>query len=380
MSNSKKTIIFISNESKFLGAPKVLYRIIKYFHATQRYNIVVICPTDGPFKTALEQDKVPLLIPECLRDFYLHISQPHRFPLYKLLARCYDNAKLLFYFYKLFQSYSNAVVYANTSVVRYVAIPARLARKKLLWHVHEFSDNQLKQKLHSFLIRHFADRIIVHSSLLVSRLRISGRELEKVVFFRYPTILEPQDYRPKKSEPIRYDLIFAGKICLEKGALDLLEAIKNVVAIKTDLKVVMAGLFLEKDKEQILNFVANHDLEKNVSFPGFVPDLYQYISISKVVVLPTHRDYFPLLLLEAMMLERPVITTHVGDIRSVITHLENGIIIDAGNIQQLTDAILQILDDQIYHQLLIGVRKKKMELLSDQSDFKKIEQAINTPV
>lgn len=377
MSNSKKTIIFISNESKLLGAPKVLYSIIKYFHATQRYNILVICPTEGPFKTALEQDKIPTETPECLKNFYFHVSHLSRFIWCNILLRCYDNLKLLFYFYKLFQNFTNAVIYANTSVVRYIAIPAWLSRKKLLWHIHEFSDNPLKQKFHSFLIRHFADRIILHSSLLATLLRVKEREQKKVIFFRYPSILEPKNYWQVPSEPPSYDLIFAGKICVDKGVLDLLKAIKNIVAIKTDLKVVMAGLFLEKDKELIVNFVASNALEKYISFPGFVPDLNRYILSSKVVVLPTHRDYFPLLLLEAMMLERPVITTDVGDIRSIITHRENGIIIDVGNVQQLTEAILQILDEQIYHQLLVGARKKKMELLSDQSDFKKIEHAIN---
>ncbi len=377
MSNSKKTIIFISNESKLLGAPKVLYRIIKYFYSTQQYNILVVCPTVGPFTTALEQDKIPTLIPECLKDFYFHVSQPSRFICWKILVRCYDNLKLIFYFYSLFQNFTNAVVYANTSVVRYIAFPAWFSKKKLLWHIHEFSDNPLKQKFHSFLIRHFADRIILHSSSLVTRLKIKERELKKVIFFRYSAILEPKNCWPISSEPLSYDLIFAGKICVEKGALDLLKAIKNIVAIKTDLKVVMAGVFLEKDKELILNFVVSNALEKYVSFPGFVPDLYKYILNSKVVVLPTHRDYFPLLLLEAMMLERPVITTDVGDIRSIIAHRENGIIIDAGNVQQLTDAILQILDDQIYNELLIGVKKKKNELLSTQDDYKKIEQAIN---
>ncbi len=376
MSDSMKEIIFISHESKLLGAPNVLLHIIKYFHSLDKYNLLIICPEEGPFKDAIESKNLPVLIPACFQSYYKHIGQPGN-RIIKILKRVYDNGKLFIYFFRLFIQHKNSIIYANTSVVRYLAFPALLSRARLLWHVHEYSINPWKQRFHAFLMKLCATRIILHSPYLVSRLKLNQRAQKKVVFFRYPTILDPEKYRQIASHQPAYDLIFAGKIGLEKGVLDLLKAIANAVRIKKDLKVIMAGLFIAKDKELILNFVTENKLDNYVTFAGFVPDLTKYILDSKVVVLPTYRDYFPLLLMEAVALEKPVISTNVGDICSIITHNFNGIIVEPGNVQQLTDAIIHILDEATYCQFITNTKKTKATLLLDQTDFKKLEQVID---
>jgi len=377
MSNSKNTILFISNESKLLGATNVLLHIIDYLHATQKYNILVSCPpTEGHFKEILQQKNITTFTPNCLRDYYFHISKPAFLPI-RILRRIIDNLKLLFFFYQFLSKNKSTIVYANTSAVRYIALPALLSRTRLLWHVHEYSTKPLKQKFHSLLIKLCSDKIIVHSPFLISKMGISERGQKKVIFFRYFTILERKEYPETEFNRLSYDLIFAGKIGFEKGVLDLLSAVKNVVEIKPDLKVALAGVFVDKDKDLVLSFVEKHRLENHITFCGFVPDLNRAILDSKVVVLPTYRDYMPILVMEALLLEKPVICTDVGDIRSIVTHNKNGIIISPGNVQQLTDAILQILDEEAYQRFVLGARAQKAELLSDANDYEKIEQAID---
>jgi len=151
MSNTNKTIIFISNESKLFGAPKILLNIINYFHSTRKYTIQVVCPADGPMKSVLDEKGIKTITPACLRNYYSHISQPGHF-LIKLILRIYDNLRLLFYFTRFLKKTTNAVIYANTSVVRYIALPALLTKTKLIWHIEEYFENQLKQRFHSFLI------------------------------------------------------------------------------------------------------------------------------------------------------------------------------------------------------------------------------------
>lgn len=376
MSKLKKTIIIVSNESKLLGATKVLLRIIEYLNSTQKYNILVICPTEGEFKAMLQQQKVATLSPECYRNYYLNIGQIASLTK-RLLYRFYDNLKLFSYFFQLFKQYKNFIVYANTSVVRYIALPALLTRTKLLWHVHEYFNNKFKQKFHSMIIRWFADVIVVHSKFIISKMKLSKRAQQKVIFFRYHSIIEKKDYSQLQINHPDYDLIFAGKIGFQKGVFDLLKAINEVVKMKNDLKVNLCGVFIEKDKNILLEYISKNSLDCHITISGFVPDLNEHILNSKVVVLPTYRDYFPLLLLEAVILEKPVICTNVGDFSSIITHNKNGIFIDPGDVRQLTDAILAILDQENYGRFLAGAKQQKTELLLDISDYKNLEQAID---
>lgn len=377
MSSSGKTIIFISHESKLFGAPKVLLQIIKYFHATQLYNILVICPSEGPFKSILDQNNIRTLVPECLRRFYIHVSKPHFFFI-KFLLRFWDNVKLFFYFYKLFHSHANLIVYANTLVVRYIALPAKFSKAKLIWHIHEYFANPIKQWFHSLLIGYCADNIIAHSASLMSRLHFTQRQIQnKVSYFRYYSAFEREILARVDSNNIEFDLLYAGRISLKKGVLDLLKAIANSINSKFNLKAVIVGMFAEEDKKIIMNFIQENKLETHVIFPGFVPDIYEYILKSKVVVLPTYRDYFPMILLEALLLERPIIATKVGDIPNIVIHNKNGFLVEPGNILQLSEAIGQILDEKQYARFKGNVKEVKAQILSQSDDYQILRYLID---
>ena len=373
MSNSEKTIIFVSHESKLLGAPRVLLQIIRYFHATQKYNILVISPEDGPFIDELRKERIPFYMPDCLQKYYRNISQPGN-RIIKLAKRISDNWKLFFYFLRLFRKQKNSVIYANTAVVRYIALPAFLLKKKVVWHVHEYSNNPLTLRLHSFLIGNCSAKIIMNSPFLISKMRLPRRHQTKVEFFRYFSIIDYKDHDEIKTFVPDHDLLFAGKISIEKGALDLLQAVHEIVATKINLKVAFTGLFV--DEKIIRDYVKANQLESHIIFYGFVPDINEFILRSKVIVLPSYRDNLPIVLLEAIMLERPVICTDVGDIRSVVTHDKNGLIIQAGNIQSLKDAILHILNGKNYSRFVEGARVRKVELLDEQNDYQKLDQVI----
>jgi len=378
MSNKKKTIIFISNESKLFGAPKILLNIIKYFHSIQKYNVLVICPIEGPLKTVLDQSGIPTLMPECLRDYYNHVSHPTKLFI-QILRRAYDNILVLLYFTQFLLKIPNRVIYANTSVVRYVALPAIITRTRLLWHIEEYFKTPLKNIFHSLLIGLCADKIIVRSTNLISHLKLPKSALKKIVVFQYFPIFEQKVYDFKKAGKPSYDLIFAGRISLEKGVLDLLKAINNYVKINDKIKVLIIGSFLEKDKTAILDYFSKHELNTYVEFHDFDPEIDSYLLNSKVVVLPSYRENIPVILLEAVMLERPIICTNVGTIRNLVTPNKNGIIINPGDVQGLSTAIKQILDDQYYDRYLAGAKDKKKEFLLDTSTYIKLKEMIDDP-
>lgn len=377
MSSCEKTIIFISNESKLFGAPKVLLQVIKYFYSLKKYQIIVISPEQGLFTDELSAAQIPFIVPTSLNAYYRHIRQPRNF-LLKALQRISDNIRLFFYSLRLLNSYSNPIVYANTAVVRYIALPALLSNTKLLWHIHEYFDNPLLQRLHSFLIGSCASHIIAHSPTLISSYHFSERLIQnKVIYFRNSAAVDREILSIVDSNAFEYDLLYAGRISRQKGVLDLLNALVNVIARKLNLKVILLGSFDEDDQQIIMDFVAQNSLAKHVTFPGFVTDVYQYIQKSRVIVLPTYRENFGMILLEALLLERPVIATKVGDIPNLVIDNETGLLIEPGDIRQLTNAIFRILDEREYNRLKAGIRVMKHEILSHTDDYQILKQAID---
>ena len=214
----------------------------------------------------------------------------------------------------------------------------------------------------------------MNSPYLLSKMSLSRQNQRKVEYFHSFSILrEWQNYPTIAARP-RHDLLFAGKISVEKGVLDLLEAMNNIIAMNKNIDVAFAGLFVEEDL--IKDYITKYNLNKHITFYGFVLDIEKYILDSKVIVNPSYRDNLPTIILEGLMLEKPVICTDVGDIRSVVTDGKNGIIFPPGDVEKLTEAIITVLDPDRYHQFVKGAVERKAELLSGGNDFEKLDNII----
>ncbi|MGH2395667.1 MAG: glycosyltransferase family 4 protein [bacterium] len=73
-----------------------------------------------------------------------------------------------------------------------------------------------------------------------------------------------------------------------------------------------------------------------------VEDLYQDID---VVVLPSKNEGTPVTVIEAMAAGRAIVATQVGGVPDVVTSGVDGILVSAGDIQALAEAIVQLLRD-----------------------------------
>lgn len=74
------------------------------------------------------------------------------------------------------------------------------------------------------------------------------------------------------------------------------------------------------------------------------PDI---IAASNVVVIASLRsEASPIVLREAFASARPVVATKVGDVPEIITHRQNGLLVEPGDSRALADAILAFLTDR----------------------------------
>jgi glycosyltransferase involved in cell wall biosynthesis len=73
---------------------------------------------------------------------------------------------------------------------------------------------------------------------------------------------------------------------------------------------------------------------------------------ARVLALPTHYDSFPTVIVEAMASGRPVVSTRVGGVPSLITHGRDGLLVEAGDVPALTEALGQVFrSDRLAHRL-----------------------------
>lgn len=84
---------------------------------------------------------------------------------------------------------------------------------------------------------------------------------------------------------------------------------------------------------------------KHIKFEGKVNNVYEYIADSNVIVLPSYlREGIPRVLLEALAVGRPIITTSTRGCKETVIENENGYLVEAKNVEDLIEKILLMVE------------------------------------
>ncbi|MGC3976660.1 MAG: glycosyltransferase [Nitrospira sp.] len=86
-------------------------------------------------------------------------------------------------------------------------------------------------------------------------------------------------------------------------------------------------------------------LEAFVRFAGHQDESYDFINMMDVFVLPSLHEGIPMVLLEALALQRPVVATRVGGIPEVIEHGRTGLLAEPSDPSSLARLIQQLSED-----------------------------------
>ncbi|RCJ22149.1 glycosyl transferase family 1 [Nostoc sp. ATCC 43529] len=183
-----------------------------------------------------------------------------------------------------------------------------------------------------------------------------GLKPEQVVVFYNPVKIPVEV--PHRSVSDKVNLLFLGRIGQRKGAFDLIEAISLLPnEHRCKLSLIMAG---DGDLEQARDLVKTLNLEDYIKLPGWIGSDERDILLiqADIFVLPSYNEGLPLAMLEAMAWELPVIVTPVGGIPEIVTDLENGVIVNPGNPQQLSNSLKSLIENETLR-FSLGVKARK---------------------
>lgn len=138
-------------------------------------------------------------------------------------------------------------------------------------------------------------------------------------------------------------LVCVGRLCEQKGQLLLLEAARVLAARSIAYELVLAG-----DGEmrgQIEALIARHGLQQQVRITGWISSaqVREEILAARALVLPSFAEGLPVVIMEAMALRRPVLTTYVAGIPELVRPGENGWLFPAGAVDELAAAMADCL-------------------------------------
>ncbi len=214
--------------------------------------------------------------------------------------------------------------------------------KKIIIHIHSSqfveyynnSSNHVRRMIEKAF--GYADQIIVLSDFWKNKLSQIFDGGKMVVI---PNgLLMPQEY---KKDYCNKNILFLGKICQEKGAFDLLYAMKGVVDKFPDAHLFLCG---QGETEWCLEECKQLDISRNVSLTGWVSGEAKdnLLKESSIFVLPSYFEAMPVSLIEAMAYGCACIVTPVGAVPEINSN-DDIVMTEPGDVTQLSKRICELL-------------------------------------
>jgi glycosyltransferase involved in cell wall biosynthesis len=139
-------------------------------------------------------------------------------------------------------------------------------------------------------------------------------------------------------------ILFASKLLSRKRPMDLLVAFHRLHEQKVNAALVFVGS--GEQQLQLNNYARKHQLS-DVHVLGFrnQSELPKYYSMADVFVFPSENEPWGLVLNEVMCAGLPVVASReIGAVRDLVRHGENGFTYDAGDIDQLSSCLRELLE------------------------------------
>jgi glycosyltransferase involved in cell wall biosynthesis len=176
-----------------------------------------------------------------------------------------------------------------------------------------------------------------------------------------PNFVDCEHFHPRlRSKSYRYNLGYneedfliglIGRIDQQKGQQELLQSFAQVSSQFPRAKVLIVGeptlgeVAQEEYFKQIKNFVRQQNLEKKVRFFGFQKEPHKVFANLDLFVLPSYRETFGFVVVEAMASGVAVLGTRAGGVPEILGQGEYGFLCPPQDPNGMAEELTKILSD-----------------------------------
>ncbi len=158
-------------------------------------------------------------------------------------------------------------------------------------------------------------------------------------------IARPEHVTDSASPDKRLLVVAMGRLSQEKGFDTLIDAFANLPSRHSDWRLEIAGEGSQRASLQ--QQIEQHRLGSRAQLVGWVSDPVAFLARAEIFVLSSRYEGFPVSLLEAMSLGMAVVSFDCDSgPREIIRHKEDGLLVEQNDSSKLTQAILQLIEDE----------------------------------
>jgi len=355
--NNKKNILFVEYcpDLKGGGAQRVFLNILKTVNQAD-YKIFSAFPL---YKKGDLADEIP----EYVTTFNYDSKSPDKTGR-KILAYL----EFLLYIpiivfqncYKLKWN-SIEVVYCHSIISGFhFALAKIFVNFKLVYHEHNMASQRPKMfvwRLMFDFVNSRSDKIIAISHGVANELADYGCDREKIVVVHNGIELQAikdvnhlvaKGYQRLGLDSSNKTLLVGmiGHFRPWKGQALFVESYHTACVFNDDIHyVIVGGIHDDAYYEQVQQYILQHDLSDKVTITGHQDNIPELLSCMDIIVVPSVPEPFGLVVLEAMMMAKPVVAFNIGGPAEIIRAGQTGVLVDDVGSVSLGEAIGSLLND-----------------------------------
>jgi glycosyltransferase involved in cell wall biosynthesis len=190
-------------------------------------------------------------------------------------------------------------------------------------------------------------------------------------------------YEPRRSVPqgLRASLGFAdddpvivalGRLEPQKGHRNLLDAQVRVLREIPKARLVCVGTGALA--QELLDQTRKLGIENSVRFVGYQSNVADWLALADISVLPSLFEGLPLVAIESLAAQRPMVATAVDGTVEVVINEQTGLTVPPQNAKALAAALIRLLrDPQLRSQLAQNGRQFVFEHFSQEQQVRKTQ-------
>ncbi len=267
-------------------------------------------------------------------------------------------------------SASNASFYRKSFFILF----AHLAGVKVIFHLHGGGFIKFYRNNETYVSGRYIKSVLLSVEKIIVLSEQWKSALEEIIGVQNVAVIQNPIPSEKWLDLKRCTngkiIIFLGLLTKDKGIYDLLRAVSIVKKKIPEICVKIGGV---GEVDKVVSFSKDMGLGDSVELLGWVDGREKegLFASASLFVLPSYYEGVPISILESMAVGVPVIATNVGGIPSIIKNGVNGVLVNPGDVESLSNAIVSLLTNSQIRESLSDNAKK--DIINDYLPSKVIE-------
>lgn len=382
-------IVFLENVVNYGGAKiatmNLAYQLPQYTSGEFETMIIDVNGSCKPFVEACQKHNIRLQIANPGKTPTVLKGNGHLQTLVNKILFVPEYLENRSRIHKLLQEADPDWIFVNTERALSYLSGYKKGRAKVMFYAHYWYLNSQITKSNRYYFKKLADRFLCVSEATRQALYNNRIADIKDIYVAHNSIDERLTNVAPATIPDSDDclkILLCGGFTEIKGQHIAVEIARKLKERGLRFKMIFAGIIYEggasqRYYEKIVRMVETYDLRQEVVFVVGHSNVYDYIRAADILIVPSSTEGFPLVIMEAQIMHKPVVANGVGGIIDLIHDDYTGFIANYNDVDDYVQKIVRLHDKSLYEFIAENAYNFASHSLTVEAQIRSIINALN---